>query len=491
MKPSKYQQDIYNALVATRFNVAVAAGPGSGKTSTAVHLSRLVPHGKSSLFIAFNKSIVNELKTKLVNGTHCSTLHSLGLRCIFSHFPGENKVDAAGSKQIRFIEPYYENLHPRKKWVAIYRVDEIMKRARVTMTPPDRTALEIMCDNYAMDYDKEHISVASRALKQLYEYNTDPDRFSIQIDFIDMIEMVAHNNEISTPQYDYVFLDEAQDMSKLDQKFIRRLIKPITGRLFAIGDRNQSIYSFRGADPHAFEHFLENPNTIELPLSVSYRCAKSIVKEARLIYKDVEEWDQNPEGVVRKGEVDEIEEGDMVLCRNTRPLISIFLDLIDQNKKAYVVGKEMEKGLLGLLAGFDESDETNRVYNELENILKSIADDLEKRGFVKPENHPKYVRVEEKLQILHLLFRKFKTVREVEEFIKQIFHDQDREGVRLMTIHKSKGLENERVFIIETFNDKPLIPSRYAVTKDQLKQERNLKFVAITRAKRELIYLYL
>src|SRR5690606_41159074 len=55
-----------------------------------------------------------------------------------------------------------------------------------------------------------------------------------------------------------------------------------------IGDRNQSIYSFRGADPHAFEHFLENPNTIELPLSVSYRCAKSIVREARLIYKDVE-----------------------------------------------------------------------------------------------------------------------------------------------------------------------------------------------------------
>lgn len=491
MKPSKYQQEIYNTLVATRLNVAVAAGPGSGKTTTAVQLSRLVPYGKTSLFIAFNKSIVNELKKKLPPGINCSTLHSLGLRSIINHFPGEKKIDATGAKQIGFIEPYYTDLHPRKKWVSIYRVDEIVRRARVTMTPPNRDSLEEMCNNYAMDYEKEHISVACRVLNQLYEYNSDPDRYNIQIDFIDMIEMVANNEEIFAPQYDYVFLDEAQDMSRLDQKFIRRLVKPITGRLFAIGDRNQSIYNFRGSDPLAFENFLSHPNTIELPLSVSYRCAKNIVKEAQKIYRDVEEWEQNPDGVVRKGEIEEIEEGDMVLCRNTRPLISVFLDLLDQNKKAYIVGKEMEKGLLGLLAPFDESDETHKVYVELRGILKKIEEDLTKRGFVNPENHPKYVRVEEKLQIIYLLFRKFSTIKEVEVFIKEIFHDQDREGVKLMTIHKSKGLENDRVFVIETFNDKPLIPNRYAVTKDQLKQERNLKFVAVTRAKKELIYLYL
>lgn len=55
----------------------------------------------------------------------------------------------------------------------------------------------------------------------------------------------------------------------------------------------------------------------------------------------------------------------------------------------------------------------------------------------------------------------------------------------LSTIHKAKGLENDRVF----FLCPELIPSRFATQPWQYEQERNLKYVAITRAKRELIYV--
>ena len=70
-------------------------------------------------------------------------------------------------------------------------------------------------------------------------------------------------------------------------------------------------------------------------------------------------------------------------------------------------------------------------------------------------------------------------------FLERLFSDNEKKGVVLSTIHKSKGLEADNVFIL----DVNLIPSKYATTKDQLKQERNLLYVAITRAKNKLIYI--
>lgn len=489
MTPSKYQQDIYKAVMSTKNHLVISATAGAGKTTTAVHATRLIPYGKTAISIAFNKSIVLELKKRLPQGVDCATLHSVGFGCIRKHFPGE--VGVNDKKQIDFIEPYYKDDHPRKKWVSIYKVDDICKRARVTMTPDNREALMKMCDDYVIDYESDQINVAVRVLKKLVEYNRDPDRYNAKIDFIDMIEIPALNDDIATPQYDYVFLDEAQDMSKLDQLLLKRLVKPITGRLIVVGDKRQSLYGFRGADPNAFQNFIDQPNTIQLPLSISYRCAKNIVKEAKTVYDDIEEFDKNPDGIVRKGKVEEIQEGDMVLSRTTRPLISVFFKLVGDGKKAYVAGKDMEKGLLSFLARFSDSDKTSDLHNQLDDILTKTIQDLKVRGIQNPEKHPKYGQVQEKLSIIKLLFSKFEYVNQVEKFIEEVFNDEEREGVRLSTIHRAKGLECDRVFVIETFEGKSLIPNQYAVTEDQLIQENNLKFVATTRAKHELVYLHL
>ena len=71
-----------------------------------------------------------------------------------------------------------------------------------------------------------------------------------------------------------------------------------------------------------------------------------------------------------------------------------------------------------------------------------------------------------------------------EELIEKIFTDEVK-GIMLSTIHKAKGLENERVF----FLCPELIPSKYATQPWQYEQENHLRYVAITRAKRELIYV--
>lgn len=787
--PSKYQQDIFNAVITTNSSIAVKAGPGAGKTSTIVEASKMIKYGKSAIFVAFNKSIVKELKEKLPLGVDCMTMHSLGTKCIFNHYPGEKKIK--DDKQIQFIIPFYEDRNPREKWVKIYQVDRIMKLARATMSEPSIESIERLCDVYALDIEEDEIKVAVKALKKLYNYNDDVDRYNITIDFQDMIEKCVRNKEIKMPQYDYVFIDEAQDLSKLDQLFVNRLVKRPFGRKIVVGDPKQcqpegtkvlmsdgsekniedlkvgdrvvsynhytntnsagfigchvgnllttkrkhdpvildiakrqyegdmvkieskgytsrytpnhrciakfndkqgfavylmrkgnwfrvgitplwnvgykefgpsqrfkqekadalwilsvfktrneaycyeqyvsvrygipqmifhlsqkratitqrtinefyksfggmlfsngnatlrahlldpllpllertikrriatkgvfelyacnipslyqylrvghydinnkrkcdrkrytrmpifhpitqcltyfykgyvfsldvskktyvadnilthnSIYHFRGSDPTSFESFVNEPNTIQLPLSISYRCAKNIVGLAKEVYDDIEPYENNEDGVVRNGRIEEIQEGDMVLCRNTRPLVSVYLQLLEQEKKAIIVGKDTEKGLLSILTHFESGDSTEVALPRLQGILDKIHENLKARGIVNPTTHPRYVQAQEKVEILKLIFRLKSTIFEVEKFIETVF-DEDREGIRLMTIHKSKGLENERVFVIETFDRQPLIPSKYAITPDQLRQERNLRFVAYTRARKELVKLFL
>lgn len=489
MTPSSYQQDIYQALITTTSHILVGATAGSGKTTTIVEGSKLIPYGKKALFVAFNKSIVLELKKRLPVGVECSTMHSLGAKCIFNHYPGEKKIDGEG-KQIKFIVPHYENKNTREKWIAIYQVDRIMKLARATMTKPNLLEIEQLCDTYAIDADKEQMIIATKALTKFYAANDDPDRYNITIDFQDMIEMVVRNQDINTPQYDYVFIDEVQDLSKLDQLFINRLVKPIKGRKIMVGDEKQAIYSFRGGDPNSFQFLRAQPNTITLPLSISYRCPKLVVKEAKKIYDDIEPYEENGDGIVRKGKVQEIQEGDIVICRNTRPLIEVYLQLLEQDKKVTVVGKEMEKGLLKLTSPYDTDSKTVEIKRDLRDKLKtSLVNELKGKGINNPNTHPRYLNLMEKIDILEILMDKFATIGEVEKFIETTFDDEERDGIRLMTIHKSKGLENDKVFYIRTFDNIPLIPSKYAVTGDMLKQERNLNFVATTRAKNELVYL--
>lgn len=491
-KDSHYQVNVFSEVITTTKHVAIKATAGSGKTYTLVKISKLIPHGKRGLFVAFNKHTVNELKDKVGSSFESSTMHSIGFGVIRKHYPGN--VTLKENKQIDFILPLLEReKNNRKKWGAIYEVDRVMKLARATMTKPEKEEIEKLLENYAIDLEEEQVSVLMRAMRNFYKYN-DESSYSLNVDFQDFIEMPVRNKEIRMPQYDYLAIDEAQDMSKLDQLFLHRLVKPMTGRKIIVGDENQAIYGFRGSSVTSFQDFANQPNTTILPLSISYRCAKKIVEEARKIYPVIEPNPEGKEGIVRKGELKEAQDGDFVLCRNTRPLIDAFMQLIQMGKKAYIVGKEMEKGLMALLVNCPDTESKEEIEAYFVELLAKKVKQIENKSgkkLVNPKNHPQFSVLSEKIEILKMLFDKFDNFSEVETFIETVFDDEERDGIRLMTIHKSKGAECERVFIIEKYDGKKLIPSDYAVTTDQKVQERNLSFVACTRAKNELVYLEL
>lgn len=484
-KPSPYQQAIYNALITTTKNIAISATAGSGKTHTLLECAKLLPYGKSSIFIAFNKHIVEELKSKLPQNVQAKTMHSLGFQILRANY---GNVSLNDKKQIGFIEPLFPNEEtPKKKWKKVYTVDKLMSLARASMVRPIKDDLERLCELHALDVDNEEVSATIKAMRKFEEYTRDAD-YNLTADFQDFISIVALHDDIKVPKFDYVLIDEGQDMSKIDRLFLNKLVKPVTGRKIICGDGRQAIYSWRGADINSFREFSNEPNTITLPLTVSYRCAKAVVRAAKKVYPEIEECEENEEGEERKGELSEITEKDLVICRNNRPLIEVFFHLLDNNKRGHIVGKEVEEGLLGMLSSLSRSDST-KIFKEFEKREKDkIIHSLEVKGIKNYKKHPRYAVIEEKLSILQRLFERFNTVEEVENFITEIF-DEDREGTRLMTIHKAKGGECDRVFVIERFEGKDLIPNQYAVTEEQLIAEENLRFVSKTRSKKSLIYL--
>ena len=109
-------------------------------------------------------------------------------------------------------------------------------------------------------------------------------------------------------------------------------------------------------------------------------------------------------------------------------------------------------------------------------LASSISD-------IQAKNNPSYVSLLEKCTILKMLYKNWGDMKKLEDNIKEIYKD-DTEGIVLSTIHKSKGLEADRVFLL----NRSLIPSKYANTEEALYNEKCLLFVAITRARKELVY---
>lgn len=247
------------------------------------------------------------------------------------------------------------------------------------------------------------------------------------------------------------------------------------------------IYSFMGADPNSFDNFVRKPNTIELPLSTCYRCGTEIVKLAKSVYPEIEPFENNHPGEIRYGELDEADEGDFILARNNRPLVYVYFELLEKGKNPIIVGKDIQEGLEALVNKVIKKsvDEGMAILQER---LEQLKAELKEKGIKNIKANPRYEALNDKILTISIISNRFETMKEVKEQIAKMF-DNKENCIVLTTIHKSKGLEANRVFIIERFDGMRLLPSPYAITEWQRVQEQNLKFVAITRTKKSLIFI--
>lgn len=483
MKWSKYQLAIFDAYENTNKNIVIDATAGSGKSRTLKELCNRTPENKSCLFMAFNKSIAEELRSKFPYYVDCYTFHALGLRTMMKNFQFKAKVNDGKCFSLCTKLFQYKKMEFKERVKYFFALQTLWKQVRLSLCKINEENIIPIIIEFDLDYEEEMIPDLLEIEKA---WRNDCTRINnnlaFEIDFVDMLWIpYTFLEPESFPKYNVVMVDEANDTFLLQKEIMQNLIKA-RGRFIAVGDKKQIIYSFMGSDLNVFNSLKNGPNTITLPLSVTYRCSKRIVEEANKVFPGTECAEGAKEGVVRKGELSEAANGDFVLCRNNLPLVAAFLQLLREGKKSSIMGRDFGENICRLMENQTSLDDMYLLLDDKKRKLieKGIAP-------ASVKNHPSYVSLEEKVKIVELLYESHQgNFSSLKEKIRNVF-SEDKKGIILSTIHKSKGLEADRVF----FLNPELLPSKYAKTPKALYAEECLKFVAITRAKNELVYCHI
>lgn len=481
--PTKEQEVIFDAALNSNDNLLIEARAGASKTTTIIHIAKLLPKNKSKIFLAFNRHIKEELTLKLPEDVKCYTSHGLGMMAIKRKYG--DKITMDEFKISKIIEKKSETWNLERDFtidqIPDYKssIRKMVDLCRLTMTF-DKKYVEYIAEKYDIVYS-EPLDI-KRVLSVLDSAMEDRTTF----DFIDMIFLPAVDKTIWVQQFDYIFIDEAQDMSRAQQELVKRLVKRdmfnnYVGRTIVVGDEKQSIYSFAGSDHKSFAWFRKFNNPKILPLTTTFRCAKKIVEHAQQLVPDIMPRENAPDGVVMKGSVYDAKDGDFVLCRTTAPLVVLFFELLAQGKKVTIKGSDIGLSLLDMIKKYKSlSTMSAGLYNE----LIQMQGILRKKGITKFHECSAYVNFIDKVEVLNFMAKQVNDIEELRKKIQSIF-TENVSGIVLSTIHKAKGLEAERVFIIRP-DQLPMRVSKAWMAE----QEKNLIYVAMTRAKNELIYDY-
>ena len=466
--PSKYQEQIFTWALNARpgENAVVLALAGTGKTTT---LEWLYPMLSGSVcFLAFNTSIAGELKNRLP-GCNVRTYHSCGLNMITSAY-GHVQVD--NDRNYKMLKDYLGYDATRILQAPVKKLVSMVKN---NLTDDTDTDLLELAQYYGVELNGDANAVfdAVRHLLQMAKHNVK------MLDFDDMV-WLPNVLGLQGEKFDWVLVDELQDTNKSQSELISRILGPQT-RIIGVGDTYQSIYAFRGANSDAMSNFISRWNAVTLPLSITYRNPGKVVNlvhdrfpqiplEAR---PNVE--DGILENVPYKTAVTKFIDGDMVLCRCNADLVPPCFALIRQGIKAVIRGRDIGSGLVSLI----KKMKTDSLSLLLEKLVEYR--DIEVQKLLNADKDMAAQAVMDKIETIIALGDGLVYTDDLIARIQEVFSD-DKVGVTFSSIHKAKGLEADRVWVLRP----DLLPHPMAKKSWEKVQESNLEYVAYTRSKREL-----
>ena len=488
---SPYQEKVFEFLEKGCGNLVINASAGSAKTTTLVNCMRFIPKDKKVMFVSFNKHIAAEINRRITNpNATARTCSSVGFEIC-----RENGVGVGTVNNDKYTNYIRENINSITK----FGETESLSRTRVTYMHNIRQLVDLC---------RYTLSFTPREIKNLAEkYGIVPirDEFDVcrsiliwgkeHTDVIDQTDMVwlpsVLNLTTKRVLKDFIFIDEAQDITIAQQELIMKCAKR-GARIIAVGDKNQQINVWCGSDEEAIERFKEMPGTIEASLPVCYRCGKKIIElankisDGRMIAPDFA-----PDGeIVENVKIGEIRTGDMVLSRNTAPLIELQQKLLRINKKVYIQGfKEIREDFLEIIKNTHSTKIDSACITDdgmFPQMYRMLLDEIDRLmtyvGLDEDEamSHPSVLYLYDNIKAIEVLSAGVLSVQELIEKINVIFNGSKDDAILLSTVHRAKGLEADRVFIYQH----SLLVNNPLARKDwEIKTERNLLYVAYTRPK--------
>lgn len=496
--PSQFQLAIFKAFQETDCNIAINAVAGSGKTSTIEHLAGLINplDYMDTLFCAFNKAIKEELAKRLPNRINVATFHSVGKAIVEDGYSVRTHgkwVNSFKYKEICDNLLFGAGYDMTEDFDYFDTLKKVVGYCQVSLTDPDDSeAFNSLLDYWELPYLPNMAVLASKALTK----GLAMARNGECIDFNDMIWIPA-TQDIKRRKYAYIFVDECQDFNAAQLALIDSLRRPNNEtKVVAVGDPRQAIYGFAGADTSSFDNVVKTFNAVVMPLSVSYRCGKNIVAEAQLIVPEILPNDASQDGEVNHISYEQMVKSlnpmaeDMVICRVNAPLLSLAFECLEKEIPCKIKGRDFLNGLISMARTILKKD--SQRWTDFLDHLDTYAE-KERERFKKDKNSGdmKISNLDDKVGALTILYTRaiqagISSFDTFTKWIEDIYTDYDAKGcVMLSSVHKAKGLEANNVFILEP----GLMPHPMAETPEQIAQEYNLKYVAITRAKNRLSYV--
>lgn len=562
----------------------VLAGPGSGKTLTIVNrvkylIEKQKVRPEEILVVTFTRFAAAEMKSRL-----CLVMGKRDLPVTVGTFHGIyygilKWAYRMNQENILSETEKYQILRGviNKERMEIFDEEDFIQdiAAEIGKVKNNRIPLE--------EFVSEKCS--ADAFRNIYRNYEQHRKELKKIDFDDMLvlcyELFRSRPDVLAQwqkKFRYVLIDEFQDINRIQYDVIRMLVQP-ENNLFVVGDDDQAIYGFRGADSELMLGFGKDfPDAKQILLGMNYRSTANIVQNSlKLIENNVERYSKKLEANREGGSClhiqevkDPVEEAEYVLeeiqkCKENgikeeeiailfrvhtdaravveamverkipfqmkEHLPNIYEHFIAKDIMAYfrlATGKRRRQDFLQVMnrpkrylgrdsvSGSQVSFEDMRKfycdkdwmidridqfewdvkmlmkmapYAAIQYIRKRIGYDdfLKEYAFTHQINRSD---LNEVLAEIEEAAKAFSSVEEwfahVEEYtetlkVKEKERNRPRPGVRLMTIHASKGLEFKQVFLIAANEGR--IPYQKAKTDKEIEEERRLFYVAMTRAK--------
>lgn len=475
MQPTTEQSTILTAAVETNTNLMLNALAGCGKSTTLRLIERAV-RTKPVLYLAFNKKVVSEIEHKakakpeeaakrMQSTTTVRTLNSLGHR-IWAGTTRENLVlnskktndifkgvvDEVKGKEARdaMWEVYWSVVQGVATAKSIgYVPDGKFPNARRLASSSDLAAA---LDEAPDDLTADLIDlVLFRSIQAAYKGS---------IDFNDQVYMPALFGGIF-PQFPLVAVDEYQDLNPVNHAMLDKLVRH---RIIGVGDPWQNIYGFRGAKQGGMAAAVERFGMQELDLSVSFRCPRAIVENARWRVPHFK-WMKEGGHVEALENIDftDISDNATIIARNNAPLFRTAFKLLAGGRSVSVAGSDIGPKLVGIMRRLG-SEDTNR--DQVKGLIAEWLAQKTDRGSTTAAD----------LAACMMVFADHGS--DLGQAIRYAEHLFAQTGsIRLMTGHKAKGLEFPVVYHLDSF-----------LCRDN-EQDMNLRYVIDTRAQERLYYI--
>lgn len=470
--PTTEQQAIIEAAQQTSDNLIVIARAGAAKTTTLVMLAEALPE-TDILCLAFNKKIAQEMTERLPPNCEAKTLHGLGYKAWYGFIRRKCKVN--DRKIYMLLKQRIEKLDDQADRDEAFELmaetlDMIRQSKQVGYLPDNFTGHWRPLADDATFFSSLPMEPTALQEQLIRDVTTASFRLALEgeIDFDDMILCPALC-QVTWPRPTLTLIDEAQDLSPINHHILKKIVKD--RRIIAVGDPCQAIYGFRGASTKSMEELEERFNMKPLYLTITFRCAKSIVENAKWRAADMQYPDWAIDGEVLRPaswSLDEVENGDAIVCRNNAPLFSLGIKLLEDDKLPEIAGRDLAAPLKKIMKRLGKPQQPRLA------AIDALSDWEQKE--LRRAREGARGQIRDKAECIRIMLNKTKTLGDAMAYLDHLLSRDGR--IYLMTGHKSKGLEFDRVWFLD-----------HHLCKIDQDQDANIKYVIETRAKQRLVYV--